>query len=163
MSIESDFYRLESEGDTDLVTMVGFNQFVLKAGETKMVPWQVVDGLFGDPRITNGEYDKRRDDVYDYLLGVYGAKDLGGEIPHRIPQVKVYDSSGNRFLTLLDDPSGEETLTVQASTEHSDVEMMRRQIEAMQKQMEAIASGGGDTDQDPTEPPVDDITKVKVK
>lgn len=163
MSIEDDFYRIVNESDTDLVTEFGYGQYTLPANSEKMVPWPVVDGLFGDPRITNGEYDKRRDDAYANIARLHGAHGLNGVDEAQLPQVKVYDSAGNRFLTLLDDPSGEHTLTVEATSEHSDVEMMRRQIEAMQKQMESLANGGPTAEQDPTEPPVDDITKVKVK
>ena len=157
MTIESDMYVLKNVGDEPWWTYVGLDEFTIEPGKTKTVTWQYVDGLFGDPRIMNLEYDKRRDDAYNYLAARHGMSTLGGVDTSKRPPIEVYVlDTGERFITLLEDPDGTQTLDLAESTEHSEVELLRRRLAQLEARLDPTPVDEDDL------PPVDDIKTVKV-
>jgi len=82
---------------------------------------------------------------------------LGGVDTSKRPPIEVYVlDTGERFITLLEDPDGTQTLDLAESTEHSEVELLRRRLAQLEARLDPTPVDEDDL------PPVDDIKTVKV-
>ncbi len=108
-------------------------------GDT-IVPWDLATTLFGDPRAIDDGRNKARTQAlkrargnFNYELGIENDETFDARRPH----IEVYDAtSGERVYMLIEDPDGDMCgAQILIDTESSEIEMLRRQMAAMEARM----------------------------
>lgn len=110
--------------------------FRIPPGETCLCPEAGVWAWTGKPDVIDRPSRPDRTQEYRRLRGVYGAFDDNDLWEQNRPQLEVYDASGARVWTIVEDPTGEHVSPV--DTTGADKESYRRMISDLQEQIDGL-------------------------
>jgi hypothetical protein len=156
-------FRIRNMADTEFKGMYNGNVYKALAGSETIVPVEAAILWFGNPHAR--DIDARRLDrtaEFKRLRVKYGAYDNLDD-PNGVtpmwesvkPQVEVYTLDGDRVITVVDDPFGEMTATVEVTRserteQQGQVEALTAQLADMQAMLNRLVNGETtDPDADP--------------
>lgn len=137
----NDVVQVTNLDTSEWTGMYNSQKYKMAPGGKCIAPFIAVCHWFGHPNAVDIDARNRyRTDEYARLRVVYGVYDDEDKFQSMIPHVEVHDLEGNKIITVLDDPRGD-NLTPESSTvaekQQLEIQMeaMRRQMMAMQAQM----------------------------
>lgn len=116
----------------------------------KLVPWPAMARILGDPDLVDHPTDRRRrprTDEFRRLAGRYGVYENHDLFDDVRPNLEVYDvETGEKIITVADDPEGRHLRPVQQSMSEADelratVDQMSRRLREQQDRLDAIERG----------------------
>lgn len=159
-----DVVRVHNLDDTDYEFMWDSVGYVVPANGDGMMPFEAMANWFGDPRSTssirsNTDHKGLRGWIPDRETEVrrlrmkYGVEQGDERVIREHPNVEVYTASGERVLTVLDDPSGQST-NVEVPRSAKSFEDLATQVTNLQNQIAAITrnQAAPPAEADPFEP-----------
>jgi hypothetical protein len=137
--------RAVNTGPTPFVITHNRERLVIPANGDRVVPWEAMISLWGDPQTSDNRQQTRQD--YSLALrggfGWFTGLNAEEEWTERRPPIEWWTLEGERLWTVLDDPTGEHArnATPQRQLEQgSDAAFLMETIRTMQTQMEQLQS-----------------------
>ena len=131
-----DYVTIRNAGDTPVVYLYENQRYVLEPGVERVVPWGHMDKLMGNPFLTNASRARERAMECARLHIFYGTYGQDTERSPDWPKLEAYDPDGERIVTILDDPTGENA-PVQPS-DALDPSALRAQLASTQRRLQQL-------------------------
>ncbi len=135
----TDVVRLRNTGNDPWKAMYASQIYKMLPGQECIAPFIAACNWFGHPDAMDGlnPRERFRTDEVARLRVYYGVYDDAEKWETNMPKVQVYDLDGNRILTVLDDPEGDElSPALQTVAEKQNLEFQLDQLKRQMKQMQ---------------------------
>lgn len=136
--------RAVNTGPKPFIITHNREQLVVPANGDRVVPWDAMVSLWGDPATIDDRNRTRHD--YGMLLrggfGWFAGLNTEADWAERRPSIEWFTLEGERVWTVLDDPSGEKAAAgvVRPMEQGSDSAFLMQTIAQLQAQMEQMQS-----------------------
>lgn len=131
-----DYVTIRNAGDTPVVYLYENQRHVLEPGTERVVPWGHMDKLMGNPFLTNATRARDRAMECARLHILYGTYGQDTERSPDWPKLEAYDPDGERIITILDDPTGENAPVQPSDT--LDPGALRAQLATTQRRLQQL-------------------------
>lgn len=138
--------QIKNVGVTDFVKEYHVDKIRIPAGQSMIVMWDIMVYWLGNPALTDASIRERdRTREVNRLRVLYGAYDDDAVWEVNKPKLEVYQLTGERVWTVVDDPDGEHVTPASqsmayAQTYEAQIALMQKQIDALQAMMQQQAA-----------------------